>query len=574
VDTDLTINGRKAAVRSAISTGSPSAAFSNAITVWDLTVASTPTAPTFTITTKGEGISLASGGYKPSDLVRLTNIRAAAIGSGISTVSGVGGPHDQTYIDLVDLSSGAHVASHTVGQTTTSIAQNQWAGIANDVEITRDGAYAVVNSDNYVHIMDMGSGTLTAVNIGEVPFGPSTSAGDPLNLCTPNAAVDSVALSSSADSAVVTTSRVAAGLRDTWVYIVDIPSGTVPLEFQLLPPSPEEHPYTPHDVAVTPDGTMAVVTANHMVGLFDLVSNTFLAMDHEPEAWRQYQIQVDSVEVTNSAAIVISDFVPSSGGPTRWMIHIYSISRTTAPFLVETAKYIDPTVQGPDSRAHDLELLPPDKVKALVRTSFDNVFVDLVTPGTVPTAILTSPGGSNAHAYINYAAAAQHPVFSSDSVAIAYFPGTTQDVAVTVGATEPSPGVFQGHVDFIDFNGNPLVVGQQIIVSSSGAANGAVPLDLAFARDRSEVFVRCSDTLVDSPLASGADVSCFSLTGPTPFTLLQDYGGRGFVVGVDSIVGGTAGPNPQDPTQTPRKRIVSASEDSTVPSGYVHLVDR
>jgi hypothetical protein len=571
VDTELSHNGRRAAVRSGRTTGSSSLPVANALTIWDLTAAATPTGPLGAFTLRGEALSVAVGGYKPSDQLAMTNTRCLAIGSGISSFV-TSGPHDQTYVDLINITGfgATSITSQVLGRTSASVAANQFAGYTNDAEITRDGAWGVVNADNYFFVIDVGNGTIKAVNIGDAPYGPApTTPGSPLNLCTPNGAVDSVAVTN--ECAVITTSRSSGGVIDPWVYIYDFGSGNVVLEQQLLPSDPTtELDFGPHDLAITPDGTMAVVTGDHIVALFDLTTFSLLSLHYDPLANRAYQVQVDSVEVTNEHAVVIADEFTAPSGPLLWQIDIFNLSRTVPPFLTVARSYKDSSSPTEPTRTHDLALVPPDDTRAIVRTSFTNVIVSLTAPGPLPIANLVSPGGSNAHAYIGYNVATSGRGVSSDSVAVSYDVASGRVVAVTLGATEPAPSAFQGHVDFIDLTAT-ISLSQQVIASGIGTGSfGSMPLDLAISRDRSEVAVRCSDDHVSSPLASGADVTVFPLTPPfvPPVGSIYQYGGRGFVNGIDSELIGTSG------QATPRKRLISTSDDVVGSTGLVHLVDR
>lgn len=569
VDVAVGYNGRHAGVRSAFPSSGPSAPNANGVTFWDLTSATAPSGSTSNFSLPGEpvDVALVGFGFQPSDCIEMTNNQAVTIGSGFSAFAS--GSHDQTYIDLFtrNVTTGvwSHSATHTVGPTTTTVMPWEQAGHANDLAITRDGDFAIINDTNYIHRLEMATGTLLSINIGYNwgPFPGTPGLSD--NLCTPNSAVDSIALTN--ETAVITTSRLEpAGVIVTWVYLVDIANWTILLEQRIAPTTiVAEAAFRPHDVAITPDQTLAVVVSNRMVSLFDLVNNTWLATDYSGWASREYQRQVDSVEVTNDRAVILSDDLVA--GVRRWAIDVYAISATATTPLQTLQKYLDPAGQNePNSLSHDLAITRDGK-RALVRTSFDNIYItDLVTPPTqLALPSLPSPNNSNAHEYLNYTFIGNYTAFSSDSVVIVD-DGDTQ-IAVTIGAAVPLFGTLTGYVDFIDLGAaTPSVVWKAIAPTG---AEGSLPLDLEATRDRAELVVRTSNPFVDPSLSSGNDVNFFSTSAP--FTLQQGYGGTGFVMGLDSLAVGTSGGG----TSSARKRIVSVSESSlTVPDGRVHLVDR
>jgi hypothetical protein len=121
------------------------------ITVWDLI----PTAPALLATFGG---SMKSGNqttvspnnpraYQPSDRIELTNSIGVSIGSGDSA----GGAliNDETYVEFFDMAATppAYLTQYVFTGTSQSYAYDH-AGLANDLAISRDGDWAVVNSDN------------------------------------------------------------------------------------------------------------------------------------------------------------------------------------------------------------------------------------------------------------------------------------------------------------------------------------------------------------------------------------------------------------------------------------------
>src|SRR5688572_2925505 len=164
--------------------------------------------------------------YQPSDRVEVTNAFAVSIGSGDS-----GGllPNDETYVELLDLtSSPPSLLTQLVFSSTSPAPQydDDHAGLANDLAITRDSEWAVVNSDNWIHVIFVANlpatWTVYSFNIGDIDYGQSPPAPNFNNPCSPNWAVDSVAVTN--ERAVVTTARGSGpgGTFRTWVYIVDL----------------------------------------------------------------------------------------------------------------------------------------------------------------------------------------------------------------------------------------------------------------------------------------------------------------------------------------------------------------
>ncbi|MDP1794568.1 MAG: hypothetical protein Q8K63_10585 [Acidimicrobiales bacterium] len=563
VDVALTPNGRRAAVRSA----NP-ATNTDGITFFDLSLSPLPAGPIASFPAGGYGTSMATAPtYMPSDRIALTNTRGVAIGSG----SLVAGTMCQTYIDVFDASATPGlIQSHVFGGLDTQLPW-EMAGYAHDVEITPDGSYGIVNSANWIHIVDVGNGNVTAINIGGPGFGPN---GGPYP-CNPDQAVDSVAVTN--DFAVVTTARYQSvpsttGLRwVAWVYIVDLNRKSVVLEHQMLPPpgTPVGVNATlrPHDLAITRDGRLAVVTCDRMIGLFELSSQTCVATHYDAHSARGYQLQVDSVEVTNNRAVIIADrmYWPPPGGVPFWQVEVWGIDATTG--LTQLASYVDQSwPNGTISRAHDLAIAPGD-TKAVVRTSRDNVIInDLVNPPAAPV-VLQSPNSSNAYMFQGYPAPT---VFSSDSVVIGPLVNGAQ-IAVTIGGGPIGGGLLGGFADFIDLAPSQPTLSQVAIVSYEPTPTiGCVPVDLSLSRDSSHVVIRSADKYADVsagvPSSPGADVVFMPLTAVS--SIDASFGGSGTVLALDSIVVGTDVGGLYG-----RTRAVSVSQDPNTNTGRVHIVD-
>ncbi len=578
-DCAATFNNLRAAIRYA----GPNAGTtpSEVIEIWQLTGAGVPGLPVQTYGAAngliaGNQTGLGSSGYQPSDRIELTNVNGASIGSGDSGVI-PGNGDDKTYVDIFTVVAPFSVVHHTISPLSVASWATTHAGLANDVAITRDGAFAVVNSDNWIHVFNMGTGAnVAAFNIGDKDYstGPNPPSGWN-RPCSPNKAVDSVAVTN--DRAIVTTARLnAAGYLTTWVYIIDLGTLTVALQYEIVTGlsggGDGQSDDRPHDVATagkTED--MAVVTTTHAVALFDLVADQVLGQPAVDASWsRKYQKQVDSVEASDFDAVVIQDW-KSPAGLTFWDCDVFRISRTTAPFFQKLAGYRDLNSTTtypppPESHAHDLAL-DKEYDRAVVRTSVENVIIaPLIIPPTVAT-IIASPGGSDAYAYEAFGTLPNQAVFSSDSVVISTLPNGNLMAATIGGRPNALTGVYEGCVDLIQLTPGPVSL-VQFTITSNGAPFfnlGCVPLDLAISLDHTEVIVKSADAWGDSPASPGADIVRVNLASSTAG---PSFGGSlATVMGQDSIAAPASG------FVSTLKRIVTIYEDawSAVTHGYVHI---
>jgi hypothetical protein len=483
----------------------------------------------------GEQINVFSGsGYKPSDRVEVTNEWGVSIGTGISSL---GFSSDETYIEVFDVDTPAagdlvqFVITPTLGDYNTDRAGN-----THDLAITRDAKWAVVNSQNWIHLLRLIDSTTTPPTVTYTGFNIGANVAGP---CDPNAAVDSVAVTN--ERAVVTTSRPSEalfGLPVTWVYIIDLTPVTGPvivLEHELAPPvdfepDDESDDERPHDVAITPTrdggGTLAVVTTNHATAFYDLVTNSFVKSDFNRDYRRRYQVQVDSVELTGKTAVTIADLV--GGAATKWAVRIYDLTPPTFPIV---ADYQDPLPPEGGSRAHDLAI-DWDFDKGLVRTSFSNVVITSLTSPPPTGQVVSSPNNSDAYAFESFRNGTGESVFSSDSVAL----GIEQNgglFGVTIGGTTDAFGIYRGYVDIIDLGVTPPVVNQiAILPDVADTFVGCVPLDLAIAFNQTDVVVRSADGWSQAAGFVGPDLTQIDLaTG----AVLKSWGGNGICGATDAL---------------------------------------
>jgi hypothetical protein len=453
-------------------------------------------------------------------------------------VTGAGPALDTTIIDVVDINANPAVClAHHVRTGTGA----QAYGEASDVAITPDGGLAIVNSRNWIHVVDLPSGAIRVeFNIGSLPAGT----------CNPSAIADSVACTD--DRAIVTTTRLENNVSKAWVYILDLTNMTIALEHKLAPPT-GNYEHDPHDVAITRDGRFAVVTASKIVGLYDLQYTKDIAHHLDLQIVRTYRLNVDSVEVTNNRALVTGDkwFVDTQSGATwfKWAVDVYDISAAaTTPWTPASRSYDpgwDSQIPG-NNRAHDLAIAPEND-RALVRSEKENLVLHGFDAPPTTLTILASPNGANPLAG---PPAAYDPtnrkVFTSDSVVIPPAISEGSQLGITIGtkSTGGTPSLYVVYVDFVNIGAHVPTVNELGPYTSSVADESCVAADLALSRDKTRVVVRSAAPIADFGATNGSDILEFLVTPPT---LLYRYGATGNVFALDSVEVG-------------RDRAISASE--------------
>jgi hypothetical protein len=440
-----------------------------------------------------------------SDLVGATNSRAITIGSNSST--GIGA-HNQTFIDVmaIDTTIDPPAASCVNNLLIPGGTASTMAGDANDVAISWNGAYAVVSHRNWIHVISMASGAVAAAfNIGANAAGP----------CSPDGAVDSVAATRT--RAIVTTNRFVQNNR-TWVYIVSLAqSPPVILLETVIGNGQAQDDQHPHDVAVTPDGSRAVVASNGVVALFDLTAGTLLGFVEDDNARRDWDTLRDSVEInsTGTRAVVICD--NNAQGPLPrpfdWRVQVFDITQATLGAALAT---YDDDPQVPDM-AHDLAITP-DGNQAVVRAGKDILLVsNLTTPPATQTNIVSTGDPLRGE------------VFCSDSIV------TTNETAVTIGTDGlPTP---QGIVDFVTLSSATKTTAT--LVATEGGVR-CTDLALTLADDGAVAVKTVARPLVQFP--PGEPLSMSTTSSPLSQdilvtlggTLLRGYGGNGQETGAQS----------------------------------------
>jgi hypothetical protein len=582
-DCSTTPNNNRAAVRHADPT------FNDVvISVWKLDGPYTGTPPPAALLAQFGGGSMKSGnrtdfnfapsnlrGYHPSDRIELTNALGISIGSGDSGGSSAVS-NDETYVEFFDLTT----SPPTFGiQYVYSLSSSdpdyeyEHAGLAHDLAITRNGEWAVVNSDNWIHVYDLTQFPTAiatyAFNIGNIDYSTTPPTSGFNSACSPNRAVDSVAVTN--ERMVVTTARASgpSGTFRTWVYIVDLTTSggpSIALQDELAPPStwtPDEEGDRPHDVAISAarvEDRIVVVTTTHGLVAYDLLTNLRIgSFEFDEHDWRRYQKQVDSVELTDEHALILAD--NDSGGPKVWQVQVWDISTSAGVFSPNTYKSSDEEVE---SHAHDLAI-EPQLDAAIARVSLENVFITGLTAALETVTVVASSNASDAYAYEAYFGATSHFVFSSDSAVICR--DAEGDIhAATIGG-DLAGGVWSSYVDLLDSTSSGLAYNQVPLTLDSSDDFGGVPADLAFAATRDEVVVRTTNVFPEGTPNPGPDVVRVAVPYSSGTPIVASYGGTGVTAALDSLA--------TQPTSnfiaSFAKRVLSVSEDPfTGGNDYTH----
>jgi hypothetical protein len=527
------------------------------------------------------------GVVNPSDFVRVTNSRAILIGG---RDTNFGGGEDRTYIDVLSFDMNTNpptvncIGHHEVGSTA---AAHLWAGYVNDVELTPDESLAIVNSQNWIHVIDMSSGSIAAAfNIGTAPYAGA---------CTPGFAADSVVTTN--ETAVVATTRLTPSPNSRsrpWVYLIDLVGPGTPaivLEHELSGTSNEDlRDFDPHDVVITPNGSFAVVSASDVVGVYDLGQHTFLArhlstLDPGGRRLRFFSEIVDSVETTDSRFVVTAYDekleVPQSGASytTRlWTADVFAMPPATGPDMAPLWSYelrdytvwdgfhvkYNGTILFTDI-PHDLAIDAEKNMAVFKTRMFNVVLTDLANPDD-PDRVLDLRFFGIAN---NWAAS---QTFVSDSVLIAppfaqhVLPGQGSGIhhyALTLGASK-SAGTFpneypiEATIDVIDLNLTPPARVHSFVVKDPAEVQLLYPADFHLGPGAREFVLRCTAYPNDPPPAvGGRDFVRFNLG---TLTEVARIGGSGNVFAVDSMEVG-------------RTKAVSLGEQASTSTGFIHVVD-
>jgi hypothetical protein len=361
------------------------------------------------------------------------------------------------------------------------------------------------------------------------------------------------------------------------VYILNLLSADPPTDMILydhdlaLALGAPEDSHDAHDVAVSPDGTLAVVTANFLMGLYDLRNGVFLGGFHQPIQWRFYGQQADSIEIVGDKAVALSWRRWGSVSPPfpneHWEVEVFRIN-LASPTLVKYQDWLGASFPNAFNHdpPHDLAVasvpLETPKKRAVVKTgSNDVVLLDLDQQTSSLSEVLVFSQGSSLPLGSPFA---DYPgTWVSDSVLVTppfteVLAGPTtylRHYAVAIGGT-PGTGPTRGRIDFIDLAKTPPELVS--VLDIDGGTDKVMPADLQVAGQG--VLVRCTAPPDEPPVPpnnTGRDVFRFSLTPPQE---VGRIGGRGRVFAIDSL-------------EVVRTAGVSVAESVLSPfNGFVHTV--
>jgi len=497
-----------------------------------------------------------------SDAIAVTNDRVVAIGSA-DTDPNHGG-EETIYVDILALDYSSGVPTVTVLPiggapfALTGTPPYTDAGDAHDVAITPDGSTAVVTCSNWILVFNLGDGTiLQSFNVGSGGAGA----------CMPFTARNSVEVTDS--RAVVTMGREATISGGTvvvpWVYIVDLAADPPSLRLEFNQGDQVTGPrQNPHDIAISPNGWKAVVTASYSVGLYDLTTcqlSGSVDRGGDERYWGYVpggEPGVDlwhSVEVSNSRAVVIGNFQGPSGP--QWSVRVFDISRGLAALRA----YQGPADQ-PGDEAWDLDLSGDGQMASIKTWAHDLALLDVPSSGNQPSDLfwagpalaaypppsgVSYPSSSSGHYGINSATVMLAQVGSQPTHRWAAFLGG-------VGTNQSNLRLYD--LDASDWTEPGPAVQTFTQVPSSGTL---APADLERTPDETDVLVRNSGPFAESSYPGGPDWGRWG--GSPPAQVGTTMAGQGLCSGADSLRMG-------------RTWAVSISRDPNpqVNGGWVHIV--
>ena len=589
-DVDVTPNGLIAVVRG--NNAAPANLANNdRVSFWRTDVTSSAIAQILPSTSLvGRGL-VTTLGQAPtfSNAIAVNNERAVIIGSADTDFDNF---EDTTYVDIVafDYTQSpplVNVVSSTALGSTAS--QPEWAGLAHDVAITPDGTLAVVSHRNWIHVFELMTGTV--VKAFHVGGSDSPSSAGP---CDPGFSRNSLEVTN--QHAVVTMARSVPFPNNfhTWVYVVDLtysPPTALPtliLEDELVPTGNDQQ--KPHDLAISPDGTLAGISSFNTFGLYHLapLSAVFLDGDYNGLATKEslWDPTVgfcghlwDSIEMSDDRAIVywnrpeLNQQEPPCPFDFRWTLEVFDISNLLATSLGEFSDTdLLPAFVPSFNSAWDISLSDDGGIVAVGNfwSNLALVDVDTATPqvmrfwgygsGNGPPSP-TPPGGLPSFSTVNDTVAITQgfvtPSLPSDPPSP--FPNTHRWIAFLRSiSTNNNP--FVSTVALYDLPqylaGNPQ---EQLFVESAPGLD-TIGADLALNRSQTEVLTRRSappDEL--NPAAGGRDWSGYFAQAVPPTQTGITLGGSGLAVGVDNLV-------------QRRGVAVSIAADAQLPNrGFVHV---
>lgn len=440
-----------------------------------------------------------SAGKQVSDLIVGDNAFFVAIG-GTGQVT----PQDQnlTYIDFFRIDYGTLEppiiamycqANRLIENNTNDFTK---AGNAHDIAMTPNGACVVVNHRNWIHIYNARGTLKAAFNVGNfaLPVPPYSSVApqqtDPLG------AVDSIGIANS--RAIVVTNRAFSTGTVTWVYLIDLLANPPTMVMDQIIGGSIVTDQHSHDVAVSPNGNNAMIASNGVVALVDLQANTLRLVAENPNLVRQYATLKDSVEMSDTRAVVISD--SNESGFLRWKVQIYD---TTDAGIGTVWEFESDTDQD---RAHDLALTPNGTKVVVTSTQQNSIITGVNTsaPSLVPAfAVQGDPLGT-----LNFA-------FVSDSVVA----NDESGVVVRGGDHGGNQAVFAYF-----YHLNPIAQFEEILFDSQEAI---YPSDLMLAPSGRVVLKLVKGPDVQNPVGgSGDDIVIYNFNQDPSIIARYEMSGR------------------------------------------------
>jgi hypothetical protein len=513
IDFEFNSDGTRAVVRG-VHTVSPFSK-TDVITVWEaetgLNAARTGVGQTFC-----SAAGAARAPVRASDTVRVVGDKAVLIADGPSG--------NTTLIDVVDLRNLTCLANFD------QPVSGQAAGESHDLEVTPNGKFAVVNSRNWIFVVNLSLSPpelVVSVNTGSsLPAWAVAPA-------SPTGAVDSVALTNDRGIVVQAAAHSGNGQIYPIVYLIDFlgqdPPGFTQIDMQPIL-STQTGSFEPHDVAITPGlGDLAVCTWQKGVSLFDLFTLAHLDTAIDTSVQRFALDQVDSVELSSGHAVVIGK---SSGNSS---IKVFTLRTTDPPSLVQKLNFVSADLMI----AHDLALQPPltegGEIVAVVRTGKQYILNDSagkiwivhnVNANPVPTPVQIL---SEATPY-PYGLPIDSRMSDTIETVFARVGGVIKRFGVAIGAKEDSslPGDQADNciINVFSLDGGPTVPPFEIFEPGYGT----VPFDLTVAQGSGAImrtFVRCTALPNETPpLTSGRDVVAVRFDTSPP-SLETKIGGSG-----------------------------------------------
>lgn len=585
-DVDLTPNGLIAVVRGNSSATSATIGSDQRVSFWRTDVTSSAAAKIIpnVVNTVGRGnLTTSSGIATFSNAIAASNERAVLIGGADTTFDLI---EDTTYVDIVSFDYTQSPPTATVLSTTVlggGTSAGTMAGLAHDVAITPDGLLAVVSHRNWIHVFEMLTGTqVAAFNVGGT--GSPSGAGP----CSPGLSRNSLEVTN--DHAVVTMSRVNTSFptsSETWVYVLDLsysPPGTLPtLVLEHEPFSAEIFERKPHDLAISPDGTLAGISSYNTFALYDLSAATpaFVGGNFNFQRWKEALgcgAIWDSIEMSNQKAVVLSDLAQQEpSAPCEWeywwTAQVFSISSTSV-FLEATFndKDLFPTEppEYPGNETWDVAMSDDGTLAAIKNNQSDVVLVNVHTTPSLVRLGSTANLGAPAAVWSGYPWLNKPGARANDTVAVPR--------GYVTHALPPDPPTQHRWLTFLgqrlgqfgapDWSNVVQYDLPKYLASTpqwqefihTDASNSTWTIDLELNASQREVLVR--DTAPPdeaNPAAGGRDWYRYDAQTTPPTQLGITLGGKGLCVGVDNLI-------------QRRGVAVSISAGSVSNSGFVHVV--